>query len=147
MRHLPILLTLFTLPFTLAAQDSALDKIGGEPNPLKRFDQAIAYAETSMVKAREVVNQAGTLAELKLALSGVQEGLDLALRSLKKTGRPPRKLSKQYKKGEVKSREILRRLEQLAPAISVDSREPAEAAIAKVGKLHEEFLQGVMSRK
>ncbi len=84
---------------------------------------------------------------MRVALEEVAGGVELALESLKATGKPPRKLGKQYKKGEVKSRDLVRQLEQLAPAISLDSRQPAEEARDRVSKLHEAFLDGVMSKK
>ena len=93
------------------------------------------------------MSESGTVAELRTALGDVSGAAETALEALKATGKSPRKLGRQYKKGEVKTRDLVRQLEQLVPAISLDSRQPAEEARDKVAKIHEAFLEGVMSKK
>lgn len=129
------------------AQTASLDEIRQISNFEKKFEAALTFSDDAMRRARRVVSEAGTVAELKVALAEASGGVELSLEALRSTGKPPRKLGKQYKKGEVKSREILRQLEQLVPALSLDSRQPAEEARDQVARTHEAFLDGVMSKK
>lgn len=141
-------LLLILLSVLLArAQTPSLDEIRAIPNLEKRFEAGLAFGDDAMRRARRVVSEAGTVAELKAALGDAVAGVETSLEALRATGKSPRKLGKQYKKGEVKSRDILRQLEQLVPALSLDSRQPAEEARDKVARTHEDFLQGVMSKK
>lgn len=126
---------------------AGLEEIRKEPNLEKRFESALSFSDEAMRRARRVVSESGTVTDLRSALEDVSAGVETALEALRATGKTPRKLGKQYKKGEVKSRDFVRQLEQLVPAISVDSRQPAEEARDKVSQLHEAFLEGVMSKK
>lgn len=127
--------------------DEALEEIRKQPDLMKRFENALTHAENAMAKARAVVRDAGTVGDLKQALDGVTGGLELSLESLRATGKTPRKMGRQYKKGELKSRDLLRQLEQLVPAISLDTRPPAEEAREVVSKIHQSYIEGVMSKK
>lgn len=139
---------LLSLGFAWTLQgSSALDEVRKQPDPLRRFEAALTLAGDAMRRARTVVQEAGTITELKAALDEVSGGVEVALEALRATGKHPRRLSKQYKKGEVRSRDLLRQLEQLVPAISLDSRPPAEQARDRVAELHEQFLRGAMGHQ
>jgi hypothetical protein len=141
-------LLLLSVSMMLAqAQTASVEEIRKIPGLEKRFEAGLAFGEEAMRQARRVVSEAGTVAELKTALAGVAAGVELSLEALRATGKSPRKLGRQYKKGEVKSRDVLRQLEQLVPAISLESRQPAEEARDRVARTHEAFLEGVMSKK
>ncbi len=145
MRYLLRMVLLMGLPGMLAAQ--GLETVKKEQNLTRRAQRALEYAEREMTKAQEIVREFGSKTELQAALDQVVEGSELALQSLRETGRPPRRLSRDYKRGELKTRDFLRKLEDLEKALSLDDRPMAEGARKKVFQVHEEFLMGVMGQK
>lgn len=132
-------------PLLLMAQD--LDTVGKEQNLTRRSQRALEFAEREMAKAQKIVKDFGSRSELQAALDNIVAGSELALQALRETGRPPRRLSREYKRGELKTRDLIRRLEDLEKALSLDDRPIAEAALKKVTQIHEDFLLGVMGQK
>lgn len=141
----PVCLLLCLAPPALAAQD--LEAVMKEPNLTRRSQRALEFAEREMAKAQKIVKEFGSRTELQAALDHVVEGSELALQSLRETGRPPRRLTREYKRGELKTRDFLRRLEDLEKALALDDRPMAEAALKRVTRIHEDFLSGVMGQK
>ena len=121
--------------------------IGKEADPLRRFELALALAETQAKAARQLVKDSGSRTELMKMLEDVEAASVLSLESLQSTGKRPNKLSRQYKKGELKTLEILRILKDLVVALSLDDRPAAEKVRDRAEVTHEEFLLGVMSGK
>lgn len=124
-----------------------LEEVKSEPNLEKRSQKALDFAAHALDQARKLSSGGGSMGELEALLKDVVDGVELSLKSLRDTGKKPSKLSRQYKRGELKSREMLRLLENLVLALSFDSRPPAEAARDKINGLHEEFLLAVMTGK
>lgn len=118
-----------------------------EADPIKRFDLALALAETQSKAARQLVKDSGSRAELMNLLKEVEDSSVLSLESLQSTGKRPNKLSKQYKKGEQKTLEILRILKDLVVALNLEDRPAAEKVRDRAEVTHEEFLLGVMGGK
>lgn len=138
-------LILCLAPLALLAQD--LDAVRKEPNLTRRSQRALEFAEHEMAKAQKIVRDFGSKTELQAALDSVVAGSELALQALRETGRPPRRLSREYKRGELKTRDLVRRLEDLGQALSLDDRPMAEGALKQVTQIHEDFLLGVMGQK
>jgi hypothetical protein len=69
------------------------------------------------------------------------------LKILEDTGKPPYKNAKHYKKAELKTREILRRIDTLLRDAGVDEREALQSAHDRVQRVHEKLLEGVMMKK
>jgi hypothetical protein len=144
-RNLGFLFLLLLLPAALLAQ--GLDAVRKESNLTRRAQRALEYAEAELAKAQNIVKEFGSKSELQAALDQVAEGSQLALDSLRETGRPPRRLSRDYKRGELKTRDFLKKIEDLEKALSLDDRPIAEAVKKKVFDIHEDFLMGVMGQK
>lgn len=125
---------------------TSLDEIRREPDAKRRFERAIAFADAQGIAARQLVRDNGLRTDLEKLLTTTVEAAQLALDSLRSTGIRPSKLSRQYKKGEVRTRELERLLTDLALALSVEDRPAVEKARDQVGVIHEEFLLGVMSK-
>jgi hypothetical protein len=140
-------LLLVTLTALALHGQAGLDEIRKDPDLERRFESALTFSDEAMRRSRRVVSESGTVAELRAALEDVANGAEEALGALRATGKAPRKLGKQYKRGEVKTRDFVRQLEQLAPAISLEIRAPAEESRDRVARVHEAFLEGVMSKK
>lgn len=141
-------MTSFVLLALMAAPPPAsLDAVRAEPRLEKRSELAIDFAGAELARARKTVVESGSRPTLEEALKHVVEGCQLALDSLRQTGKRPNKLSKQYKKGEMRTRAFVKELTDLALALSLDDRPSAEQVRDKVQSLHEEFLLGVMGGK
>ena len=145
------------MTFRLAAMAAAMGsawmlgadvaEIQKEPDPLKRFELALALAGTEAKAARQLVRDSGSRAELMRVLEEVEAASVLSLESLQSTGKRPNKLTRQYKKGEQKTLEILRTLTELVMALSVEDRPAAQKVRDRAEVTHEEFLLGAMSGK
>jgi len=126
---------------------SGVTEIKKEPDPLKRFELALALAETQAKAARQLVKDSGSRTELMTMLQEVEAASVMSLESLQSTGKRPNKLTKQYKKGEQKTMEILRILKELVVALALEDRPAAEKVRDRAEVTHEEFLLGAMSGK
>jgi hypothetical protein len=124
-----------------------VDEIRKEPDPLKRFDRAIDAADTLAKTARQLVKDGGSRTDLLAALTDCRAAVDLALKSLRDTGKKPSKLGKQYKKGELRTRELVRQLNDLVLALGIEDRPVAEQSRDHIQVVHEDFLLGIMNGK
>lgn len=131
----------------LAPPPASLDQVRAEPKLEKRSELAIDYAGAAVARARKTVSESGSRTVLDVALKETVEACQLALDSLRETGKKPNKLGKQYKRAEMRTRQFVKELTDLALALSLDDRPVAESARDRVQLLHEEFLVGVMSGK
>lgn len=124
-----------------------LESAKKEHDAERRFELAMNAANDALTQARALPAEGGSVDDLQQKMDTVTAGVELALKSLRDTGRPPRKLAKYYKRGEIRTRDMLRLLENLIQAIAFDSRPPAEKARDRLVVMHDEFLFGVMSGK
>jgi hypothetical protein len=130
-----------------ARKEITFESVQAEPNLERRSQKALDFAAQSLDKARKLAADGGSMAELEELLQAVTGGVELALNSLRETGKRPSRLSRQYKRCELKSREMIRQLENLALGLGFESRAPAEEARDTMKALHEKFLQAVMTGK
>jgi hypothetical protein len=135
------------LLLTPAAPSDSLEQIKKEPDLVRRSERALAWADSSVVGARKIVRDSGSRAQLFEVLEETVQAAELSLRSLRETGRKASKLSKQFKRGELRSREIVRQLTDIAAALGIEDRPDAEKLRDRVSMVHEEYLLGVMSGK
>lgn len=142
---LPALLLAF-LAVAPPSAPASLDDVRREPDPKRRFERAIELADAQCLAARQLVRDNGLRTDLEKLLVTTADAVQLALDSLRSTGLRPSKLSKQYKRGEVRTREMERLLSDLVLALSVDDRSLAEKTRDQVAIAHEEFLLGVMAK-
>lgn len=133
--------------FTLGLGVVDLEAVKKEPDLLKRSELALDAAEEALKAAKALPAEGGSVEDLQKDMDTVVQGVELSLKSLHDTGKHPNKLSKYYKKGELRTRNMLKQLENLIQAIAFDNRPPAEKAHDRLTVLHDEFLFGVMSGK
>src|SRR5580698_2838041 len=107
-------LLILCLAFDLAA-------IKLEPNLERRSERAIDNASAAMDSARDAAS-AGDAEKTKVALEELRDSVDLAYQSLLDSGKSARRSPKFFKKAELKTRELMRRLEGLAQAVDSDDR-------------------------
>ena len=130
-------LLILCLAFDLAA-------IKLEPNLERRSDLALGNASAAMDTARDA---AADDVKLKAALTEVRESVDLAYQSLVESGKSARRNPKFFKRAELKTRELMRRLEGLAQAVDADDRVFVENVRERVSKVHDDLIQDIMQKK
>ena len=135
---MPWLLTL-VLAFDLAAVKS-------EPNLERRSEKALDYAGQAFATARESYSS-GDVKKSQDALQEVRQGVDLAYDSLSETGKDARRNPKFFKRAELKTRELLRRLDGMRQAVSIEDRALVESVRDHVSEIHDNLLKGIMSKK
>jgi hypothetical protein len=132
----------------LAAQLYALDlgTIKKEPNLERRSDLALQYANSALDTARDAY-AAGDVDKTGAAIEEVGSSVDLAYDSLGQTGKDPRRSPKFFKRAEMSTRQLLRRLDGMIESMSVADRLVAEKVRGRVADIHENLLKGIMKKK
>jgi hypothetical protein len=138
-------LAILTLMLFANATCAELTAVRAEQNPEKRAGKAVDHADAltgNLAKTYE--------SDWKATLSAVEEiaeSVELAGESLRVSGKNARKSPKYFKKAELRSREILRRLDSFIQSASVDDRAPLEQARARIQQVHDHLLQQIMGAK
>jgi hypothetical protein len=114
-----------------------------EKNLEKRAGFALDNAEKMLSSAGDAYRQ-GEWEKTRSALQELRESVELAYESLRETGRSPRRNPKHFKRAEIKTRQLLRNLEDLRLKMGVEEREQVEPVRAYVEKVHDLFLEGIM---
>jgi hypothetical protein len=143
MGRIPILLTIALLTGAVGSLRADLDAVKAEPKLEKRARRAMDNSE-KMLDASRAAYRHGQMAEHQAALKEVQESVQLAYQSLKETGKNPRNNSSHYKRGEIRSRKLLRRLESFRNEMSYNEREQIDEIIKAIQEVHDKFLHDVM---
>jgi hypothetical protein len=135
---------MYALLILLLAFD--LSAIKTEPNLERRSDRAIDNASAAMDVARDAAS-AGDEAKAKSALEEVRDSVDLSYQSLLDSGKSARRNPKFFKRAELKTRELMRRLEGLAQAVDSDDRAFVESVRERVSKVHDDLIKDIMQKK
>ena len=138
------LLLLLAVAACLSAD--SLDLVRAEPNLEKRAEKALKASETSFAVARKAAQEARLEDETK-ALGEVRAAIELAMQSLKASGKDPRRSPKYFKKAEITIRKLMRQLGDLEFSKGVDERKPITDLIAYLRGEHDEILVGIMTKK
>ncbi len=120
--------------------------VKSEPNLEKRSELALNYANSALDAARESYNQ-GDYDKTKTELDEVQQSVDLAYESLSATGKDPRRDPKFFKRAELRTRELLRRLEGLGESVSFSDRSMVERVRDRVSAVHDDLINGVLTKR
>ena len=120
-----------------------LQRAMSEPNLEKRSQLALDNAAAAYKNARAAYDK-GDLEAVSAAIKEVQESVDLAHASLTKTGKDPRKNPKWFKRAEITTRDLLRRLESFQQEMSFSDRPLLDACKTRVTQVHDELLVGLM---
>jgi hypothetical protein len=121
-------------------------RVTAEPNLEKRSRLALDEAESALKEARQSYN-AGNTKEAGKQIDEVARYTEMAYAALEATGKNPRKSPKYFKSAEIKSRELIRRLDALALEMDAADRGMVEPAKDRIRKVHEEILSGIMGKK
>ena len=141
MRWLPALLA-FSL-VSAGPLRADLKRAQAEPNLEKRSALALENAAGALKDARDAY-QKGDNEQVVRDASEIQESVDLAFTSLIQTGKNPRKSPRWFKKAEIETRDLSRKLETFQQDMSYADRPLLDAVKARVQKVHEDLLLGLM---
>jgi hypothetical protein len=119
-----------------------LKRAMAEPNLEKRSGLALENAAAALKAAREAYDKNDSDLTAKYTAE-IQESVDLAYDSLVQSGKNPRN-SSWCKKAEISTRDLSRKLESFQEQMSYSDRPMLDAVKAKVQKVHDDLLMGVM---
>jgi hypothetical protein len=142
---------LFLAALAAAGQKTAetppdnLARLQAEPNLEKRARAALDNADDALRQARDAYT-GGDDARAASRLEEVQQSVELADASLRQTGKNPSRSPKHFKQAELRTRELLRKLEGFHDEMSVADRPVLEKVAAAVQKIHDTLLEGIMGK-
>lgn len=123
-----------------------LAQVKAEPNLEKRSKLALDHADATLKEARSVYDN-GDSAKANTLIAEVRESVELAEQSLKETGKNPRKSPKYFKKAEIETRALLKRIESFQDEMNVNDRPSLDPLRTKVQQVHDDLLMGIMEGK
>jgi hypothetical protein len=123
-----------------------LKRAMAEPNLEKRSQLAMDNAIAAYQAARAAYDK-GETGQTEAAIAEIVESVDLADASLRQTGKDPRKSSKWFKKAEMETRDLVRKLESFQQAMGFDDRPMLDKVKARVQQVHDDLLLGIMEGK
>jgi hypothetical protein len=138
------LLTMSWLMIAFLASDLAA--VRQEPNLERRSELALENAGTALADAREAY-AAGNLEKAQVEASVVEESVTLAYDSLTGSGKDPRRDPKFFKRAEMTTRQLLRRIDGVIESMSVQDRAILLAVRDRVSDIHDELLNSIMKKK
>jgi hypothetical protein len=133
-----------TLLILCLAFDLAAIKL--EPNLERRSERALDNATAAMDAARDA-SSGGESEKIKTAVEELRESVELAYQSLVDSGKSARRNPKFFKRAELKTRELMRRLDGLAQAVDSEDRTFVESVRDQVSKVHDSLIQDIMQKK
>lgn len=123
-----------------------LASIQQEPN-LERRNQLAMESANSALDAARTAYQANDLDKTRASLDEAGEAVSLAYSSLKQTGKEARRDPKFFKRTELATRQMLRRIEGIAEAMNFEDRSLVNKLRERVTVIHENLLQDIMAKK
>jgi hypothetical protein len=123
-----------------------LKRAQAEPNLEKRSQLAMDNAVAAYQAARAAYDK-GDTDQTAAAIAEILESVDLAHASLKQTGKDPRKSSKWFKKAEMETRDLERKLESFQQIMGFSDRPMLDNVKVRVQQVHDELLLGIMEGK
>lgn len=123
-----------------------LTSVQQEPNLDRRSQLAMESANAALDAARASY-QANDLDKTRASLEDVGQAVSLAYDSLKQTGKEARRDTKFFKRTELATRQMLRRIEGMAESMNFEDRTLVDKLRERVTAIHESLLQDIMGKK
>jgi hypothetical protein len=144
------LATLILLPLIVAGTPEGtpaddLARVQAELHPDKRAHMALDNADDALKQARDTYEK-GDNEATAARVEEVERSVELAESSLKQTGKNPSRNPKHFKYAELKTRDLLRKLESFREGMSVADRPALDRVIGTVQKVHDALLDGIMGK-
>jgi hypothetical protein len=121
-------------------------RLQAEPNLEKRARAALDNAEDALKEAKNAYSK-GDNAATSARLEEVQQSVELASNALKQTGKNPGRSPKHFKQAEMRTRELLRKLDGFHDEMSVVDRPVLDRVVAGIQKIHDALLDGIMGKR
>jgi hypothetical protein len=125
---------------------TSFDQVKAEPNPERRARTAVDFAVISERKAEAALSN-GDMKDVAAELNAMKASMELTRDSLVASGKTPGRDPGLYKYAELRSRELLTRLDDLERRLVVEDRELVAAPKSRVLEIHDFWFDGIMSRK
>jgi len=129
-----------------SAAESEFPTVMAESNLEKRSDLALQEADKAIDAAKKAYDEK-QLEDFKARVTDVEELVQLSYKSLQDTGKRARRSPKFFKRAEHNIRALMRRLDTLGMEVALDDRDFVAAANRRVGEVHDNVLQDVMTKK
>ena len=123
-----------------------LSRARAESNLEKRSQLAMDNAAAAYQAARAAYDK-GENDRAAASLAEVEDSVELAYAALNQTGKDPRKSPKWFKKAEMETRDLLRKLDSFQQAMSFSDRNMVDKAKARIQQVHDDLLMGLMEGK
>lgn len=141
------ILLLFVAQLSLAQTAApSLDQIRGDANLEHRAKVAVEFAAAAE-KSAEANYSKGDMAAVEADLKTIVAAVETARDALAQTGRPASRHPGPYKAAELKTQDILARLNDLEKRMDADERGVIQAPRARIQEIHDEWFDGIMSKK
>jgi hypothetical protein len=118
-----------------------------EPNLERRAEKALDNAAQAFQSAQKTYLVKGDVKETDSLLEEVRISIDLAYESLRQTGKNPSRSPKHFKKAEIRTRVLLRRMRDFRDQMSALDRDELDRVRAGVQKIHDDLLSEIMGQK
>ena len=129
-----------------ATLQADLKRARAEANLEKRSQLALENAMQAYQAARAAY-QNGETAKVTEAAAEIEESVELDGESLKETGKDPRRNPKYFKKAEIETRDLLRKLDNFQQEMDFTDRPELDKVKAAVQQVHDDLLLGLMEGK
>ncbi len=123
-----------------------LKRAKAEPNLEKRSKLALDNALAAYQAARAAYDK-GDNDQVAACVAEIQESVELAYASLQETGKDPRRSPKWFKRAEIDTRDLLRKLDAFQQEMGFSERPMLDKVKASVQKIHDDLLLGLMEGK
>jgi len=123
-----------------------LKQVLAEPNLEKRSKLALDNASAALKRVREVY-QKGDLDAVRADAAEALESVNIAEKSLKETGKDPRRSPKWFKRAEMETRDLGRRIDSVQQEMNYADRPLLDALKTRTLQVHDELLLGLMEGK
>lgn len=128
-----------------AKQFESLDEVRREGNLEKRSRFALEYAKKALDRAIKTYLDGDPSQGLAI-LQQVQDAVELSKASLDETGKIPSRKPKHFKRAEIRTRRLLRELDNAERQVNFDDRERVRAVYERVEEINRELLLGIMTK-
>ncbi|MEO8049652.1 MAG: hypothetical protein ABI833_04480 [Acidobacteriota bacterium] len=123
-----------------------LASVQREPNLERRSQFAMEYANSALDTA-QTAYRANEMDKTRASLDEAGEAVKLAYSSLKETGKNARRDPKYFKRTELSTRKMLRRIEGMTESMSFEDRPLTKKLREQVAAVHDSLLQDIMSKR
>lgn len=140
-----VFLALFLL-LAAAPVPTSFDQVKAEPNPERRAKAAIEFAAAAERNA-EAAFSSGNMHDAAAQLNTMKDSMEMTRDSLVASRKTPGRNPQLYKYFELRSHELLIRLEDFERRLFIEDRGVVAVPRARVQEIHDFWFDGIMARK